>query len=362
MGAQSVCCWDAKEDRMDYRCALVGCGPRAHGHAQAYSLVTRGRLVACCDLAPTRLEAFGEQYDIPNRYADLDEMLAAEKPDLVHLVTKPDLRVPLMSRLAEAGVPAVLVEKPVCVEARDYKALRGLAARGPTKFAVNLQLRHHPLVLEFLEAVRAHAVGDVRFIDASAGLPVAGQGVHILDLMFAFAGYAPVERVVGIASGYDDIDGTHPSPNTLTAVVTFANGVRGVLQAGEGYPVFEPDPAVWMHKRIAVCGTHGYLHWRMAGWERSLPDGTVGRGPNDYAAQDVRGQAALTDALLDWIADDAAVAPTNLGTALDEWLVVLACYASALTSRPVDLPFDPPDDLLDRYRQWVHDSETAGRW
>jgi len=345
---------------MEYRCAFVGCGPRAHGHAQAYSLITRGRPVACCDRDPARLDTFAERHSIPNRYADLGDMLAAERPDLVHLVTKPDVRVPLMSRLAEADVPAVLVEKPVCVETSDYKALRRLAANSATKFAANLQLRHHPRILEFLEDVHARAVGDVRFIDASSGLPVAGQGVHVLDLMFAFAGYAPVERVVGIASGYDDIDGTHPSPNTLTAVVTFANGIRGVLQAGEGYPVFEPDPAVWMHKRVAVCGTHGYVHWRMAGWERSLPDGTVARGPNDYAAQDVRGQAALTEALLDWVADDSAVAPTNLGTALDEWLVVLACYESALGARPVDLPFDPPDDLLARYRQRVKGREPAG--
>lgn len=335
---------------MERRAAFVGCGPRAHGHAQAYGLIARAKAVACCDLDPARREAFADQYGIPGRYGDLDAMLDAERPDLVHLVTKPDLRVALLSRLAAAGVPAVLVEKPACVETTDYRALRGLAEAGTTKFAVNTQLRHHPLVLEFLEEVRVGEIGQVRCIDASAGLPVAGQGVHVLDLAFAFAGYPRVERVVGVASGYDDIDGTHPSPETLTAVITFANGVRGIVQAGEGFPVFEPDPAVWMHKRIAVYGTHGFRHWRMAGWERSAPDGAVAEGPNDYAAQDVRGQAALTEAMLDWLDDEHAVPPTNLETALDEWLVVLACYESVLSRRPVDFPFEPSDDLLDRYR------------
>lgn len=336
---------------MEYRSAFVGCGPRAHGHADAYRLVSRSRAVACCDMDPTRLQEFGDRHGIANRYTDLDEMLAAERPHLVHLVTKPDLRVALMTHLSDAGVPAVLVEKPACVGSEDYKALRRLEERSATKFAVNLQLRHHPRILAFLEDIRTGALGTVRFIDASAGLPMAGQGVHVLDLMFAFAGYAPVERVVGIASGYDDIDGTHPSPNTMTAVLTFEGGIRGVVQAGEGYPVFEPDPAVWMHKRVAVAGTHGYRHWRMAGWERSGPDGTLETGPSDYGEQDVSGQAALTEAVLDWIGDDSAIAPTNLRTALDEWLVVLACYESALTTRPVEMPFEPSDDLLDRYRQ-----------
>ena len=30
-----------------YRCAIIGCGGRAHGHAKAYQLVDRGDLVAC---------------------------------------------------------------------------------------------------------------------------------------------------------------------------------------------------------------------------------------------------------------------------------------------------------------------------
>lgn len=335
---------------MERRAAILGCGPRANGHAEAYGLVKGARLVACCDLDPARLAAFADRHGVPGRYADLDTMLAAERPDLVHVVTKPNLRVPILTHLAEAGVPAVLVEKPACVGGSDWRALRRLASESATRFAVNLQLRHHPLVLEFLADVDSGALGDVRFVDASAGLPVAGQGVHVLDLMFAFAGYSAVERVVGVASGYDDIDGTHPSPRTMTAVVTFANGVRGVMQAGEGYPVFEPNPAVWMHKRVSVCGTHGYRHWRMAGYERSVPDGTVESGPNDYAAQDVCGQAALTEAVLGWLDDDAAVAPTNLDRALDEWLVVLACYESALSRHAVDFPFEPADDLLERYR------------
>ena len=335
-----------------YTCAFLGCGPRSKGHAQAYVHVTRGRAAACCDQDRLRLEAYGEELGIPARYTDLDDMLAREQPDVVHLVTPPTLRVGLMTRLAEAGVPGVIVEKPICIAAADYKALRALAETSGTRFVVNHQLRHHPRVLELLDYVRGGHIGDVRFLDASALLPMSGQGVHVLDLMFSFAGYPQVETVFGASSGYDDIDGTHPSPRTAESLITFSNGQRGALQAGAGAPRHDPAAPVWAHKRISVYGTHGSVQWWMQGWEKSLADGTLEQGNSDYGAEDVLGQAGLTNAMFDWL-DGGEPCPTNLATALDQWLVILAGYMSTVEARPVDFPFDPPDDLLDRFKAFV---------
>lgn len=339
---------------MSYRCAFLGCGGRARGHAKAYALLMRGQMVAACDLIEERLNDFSDTFGIPARYSDLDEMLRKEKPDVVHMVTQPTIRVSLMTRLAEAGVPVVIVEKPICIGAEDYKALRRLEAESNTKFVVNHQLRHHPKILEFLRDVGGGKIGEVRFIDASAVLPMAGQGVHVLDLTFAFNSYASATSVFGAVSGYDDIGGTHPSPKSAGFLITVENGTRAVLQAGSGAPVFENGSApTWAHKRIAVYGTHGFVHWRMNAWERSLSDGSVEQGRKSYAEEDTPGQAGLTNALFDWLDDDARVHPNNLATSLDEWLVILAGYASAVQAKPIDLPFDPPDDLLNQLRRLV---------
>ena len=319
----------------------------------AYAHVTRGWAAACCDSDQDRLQAYGEEFAIPARYADLDQMLAKEKPDVVHVVTPPTLRVGLMTRLAEAGVPGVIVEKPVCIGADDYKALRALAKASRTRFAVNHQLRYHPRVLDLLDYVRDGQIGDVRFLDASAMLPMSGQGIHVLDLLFAFAGYPEAETVFGASSGYDDIDGAHPSPRTAESLITFRNGMRGALQAGEGAPAHDPSAPTWAHKRISVYGTHGFVQWWMQGWERSLPDGTVERGSHDYGEEDVLGQAGLTNAMFDWLDDEARPCPTNLATSLDEWLVILAGYMSTVEARPVGFPFDPPDDMLERFKAFV---------
>jgi len=64
----------------------------------------------------------------------------------------------------------------------------------------------------------------------------------------------------------------------------------------------------------------------------------------------VRAQAALTDAAFEWAADETSLHPTRLERNLQQFSVVLATYASALGSVPIDLPFDPPDGMLDAFK------------
>ncbi len=240
-----------------FKSVFLGCGPRSKAHAKAYKHVPRGRPVACFDLDRDRLDAYSEEFGIPARYTGLDEMLEGEKPDIVHVVTPPTLRVGLMTRLAEVGVPGVLVEKPICIGAEDYRALRRLEATSRTRFAVNHQLRHHPRVLDLLDSVRSGHIGEVRFLDASAVLPMSGQGVHVLDLLFSFAGYPEVETVFGASSEYDDINGTHPSPRTAESLITFRDGVRAALQAGEGAPIHDATAPRWGTNGSVCTGPTG---------------------------------------------------------------------------------------------------------
>ena len=72
-----------------YKTAMLGCGGRAHGHADAYRFVKRGKLAAICDMNAELLNRFGDEFGISSRYTDLDAMLQKEKPDVLHIVTSP---------------------------------------------------------------------------------------------------------------------------------------------------------------------------------------------------------------------------------------------------------------------------------
>ena len=119
-----------------YRSAIIGCGSRAYAHANAYQQVSQGELVACANRSDiARREKFAETFHITG-YANAEEMLRKEKPDLVHLVTMPDQWRELMPMVSELGVPACLVEKPIACGVEDWRLLCELEAQTATKFGI----------------------------------------------------------------------------------------------------------------------------------------------------------------------------------------------------------------------------------
>ena len=334
-----------------YKSCCLGCGGRARGHALAYQHVTKGRLEAVCDLNEERLHPFAEQFHIPRRYTNLREMLETEKPDLLHVVTQPQLRVEFFTLADEHKVPAVLVEKPLALDATDFNATAALARTTRTRICVNHQLRFHPKVLELLELVRGGAIGDVRLIDGSARLGLGGQGTHILNLVFAFAGNARPVEILGQASGQETWMGsTHPSPDMALGDIRFDNGVRALFACGHNGPPASEDERTHFHKRIAVHGTKGFIHWTMESWESYTPEQGYRSGEKSYRAEDVLGQAAMTDALFDWLDDDTQPHPNRLEVSLAESNTVLGLFKSALEQRPIALPFEPAGSLIEALR------------
>jgi predicted dehydrogenase len=332
-----------------YRTAIIGCGGRARMHALAYQLISRGRLVACCDRHADKRDAFAREFGI-TPYADAAEMLAREQPDLVHLVTGPASRVEPMALMSEAGTPACIVEKPLACQVADWKQLVELEARSRTKFALCHQFRWHADLARCREALRSGRLGRILFMDFSAGMNIAGQGTHLLDYAMSLNEDAPIVRVFGAAHGTKDMTDFHPGPDTTIAQVLFANGVYGMWNNGPTARRVGDPSTNWQHVRAAAYAERGHAYWEEFGqWEIFSPEGTqCGRteSMSMWEAGNHAAQAALTNAMFDWIEDDHKPAGTNLKLGLHQWQAVLALYASALWRRPVDLPFDPPDDLF----------------
>ena len=324
---------------------MLGCGPRAKGHAQAYQHVKKSKLAAVCDMDENRLHPFAQEYNVPGKYTDPHEMLDKEKPDLLHVVTRPNLRVQLLTLAHEHKVPAVLVEKPLALDADDFNAIVELSKTTTTKISVNHQLRFHPKLLDLLGDVEEGKIGQVQFIDASSRLNLAGQGTHVLNLVFASnAGVRP-DLVFGNVCGKGQLDTHHPAPDMAVAQLNFPNRVRCLLACGLNALATSDDPKNHMHKRIAVYGTEGFVHWQMMSWERSTTEVKYERGDKDYRAEDVLGQGAMTDAMFDWL-DHGKVHPNCLDTSLAETNTVLGLYASAIQGKPIELPYEPKESLL----------------
>ena len=128
-----------------YKCAIIGVsGGRAHGLAEAYAHVCRGKLAAISSRQQDKLDTFGEKFGVNVRYTDYREMFAVEKPDLVHVNTPPTVRLEIMEAAEAAGIPSLVIEKPLACQGEDFMAIREFAARSSVKISINHQLHFHP--------------------------------------------------------------------------------------------------------------------------------------------------------------------------------------------------------------------------
>ena len=344
-----------------YKTAMLGCGGRARGHADAYRFIKRGKLAAICDMNTELLNKFGDDFGISSRYTDLDEMLEKEKPDVLHIVTTPvipsskeRIRYPLMKQASDHGVPAAIVEKPIAVEGEDWKQIARLAEETKTKFVVNTQLDFHPKNLELKKDVVEGRIGEIKFIDASARSTPVEQGGHVLQLVSSYIDNSRPVQVLGQISGKENLNSAsgHPSPMHAVGHALYENGLHVSLAFGtEMAQKASDDPGIYGHKRVFVAGTKGFVHWRFSSWERSTLAGGYEGGPLDYGEQDVVAQGNFTEAIFDWLDDENNVHPTHLKQSLAEFNLLLGIYYSGITNEIIELPFEPPDGLMDLLRE-----------
>src|SRR5262249_29839228 len=99
------------------------------------------------------------QLGITGAFDDWRRMLEAVKPDLVSIVTPPDLHHPMMLGALESGCH-VLCEKPTALNRSQAAEMREAARRASRVATINHEFRFFP--------ARAHAVEMVRRGDIGA--------------------------------------------------------------------------------------------------------------------------------------------------------------------------------------------------
>jgi len=338
---------------MAYKAAVIGCGGRGPAHIEAYQHIDNAEVVACCDLLTEQADKRATAYGI-KAYTDAAGMIRAERPDIVHVVFPPgDTRVAVMQQIAELGVPMCTTEKPLAIGVADWRELAELEATSQTKFAVCHQFRWQVHLAKCRQALASGRLGEVKFLDFSAGMNISGQGTHILNYGMSLNGDCPVVRVFGAANGASD-DTVHPAPQSTAGYLTFANGVRALWNNGPTALRIGDPKTAWQHVRVAAYADRGRTNYEEFGrWEIVGPDGVECGdcgGMGTWQKNNALAQAGLHKALIEWHeTGQPAACGTNLAQGLHEWAVVLALYQSALERRPIEMAgFDPPEDLFDR--------------
>ena len=145
-----------------FRVALVGTGGISRGHATACVNLERAELTAVCDVSPQAVGRFTQQFDVPNAYASLDELLEAGTYDIAVICVWGALHAEVGIRLAASGrVRAILCEKPFTQNAAEAEAMVAACSEHGVLVAEAFKFRHHPMHLRAEEIVRQGGIGNV---------------------------------------------------------------------------------------------------------------------------------------------------------------------------------------------------------
>jgi len=162
------------------RVAVVGAGYIAREHLACLGSLANVEVAALCDRSPVMAEATADQFRIPAWYTDSGAMLAAVRPDVVHIATPVRSHVPLALEALGAGAH-VFVEKPIATSAADLETLEHAADARGLWLVEDHNYLFNPSVQQMLALVASGELGDVVHVEATFCVDIAGEGSRHAD-------------------------------------------------------------------------------------------------------------------------------------------------------------------------------------
>jgi UDP-N-acetylglucosamine 3-dehydrogenase len=234
------------------RAVVLGLGlgrQRALGYAQNDDV----DLCAVCDIANARVQNFVESHPTVHGYTNYEQMLDAEKPDIVNVSTPDWMHLEHAQMALQRGCH-VLLEKPMVRSiAEAQKLLAAVEASGRT-LMVGQNYRRTPKAVLAKECINTGKLGTLFYASAehfankraqfarspwyaSAESPRAallGTGIHAVDLLRWLIGEVEQAFAYGNHRAYPQF----PGDDFTMVLYRFENGVVG--RAGVAYGAILP--------------------------------------------------------------------------------------------------------------------------
>jgi predicted dehydrogenase len=334
-----------------YRVVVVGMGKRGMHHATAFAANPRFKVVGICDIDQKRMDDAAAKLGQPKTSTDARALALELKPDLFCFCTLPHLRLPFIEMGIASGAKLIAFEKPVAMTSAEGLAIRQALDRAQVKAVVSHQHRYGDHYKKVKSLIASGAIGQVYTVYGTATGWAAHMLSHLVDYTSWFNGYEPAEWVMAQAAGRGKLADLHTSPDYVTAVVHFRNGVRGIYDCGAGAPDVPEVPYWWRKCRIGAQGTEGYAEVHTGGGWRAVTGEGVQAGPGgmDYEHD----MAPYIQEMADWLGDDARPHPCSFAHAYQGFEIMSAIYRSASEGGQIALPLASGTDEIEALKARV---------
>jgi predicted dehydrogenase len=254
--------------REPLRVAVVGTGEWwGREHARLFDQRRDTELCAIVGRTTTKTLERAAEFGT-HGYTDLEEMLKAERPDLVSVCLPNEGHFEPTLRLIRAGVP-LLVEKPLVFDLAEADTLLAEAAERDLFLAINFNHRYAKPVQLTKSAIDTGELGELVFATwRFGGEPNDGGHPHRNLIETQCHGFDMLEHLCGpIATVSAQMtDKTGRDYSTMAVAVRFANGAVGTLLGS-----YDSSYAYPLTHLVEVNGTRGRAviedtvrRWRMS--------------------------------------------------------------------------------------------------
>lgn len=346
-----------------YRSLILGCGPRAHDHAEVYAQIPEMELVAAVELDEERLSAFTAKFGIAQGFTDYETALAEVQPDIVHVVTQPARRVWEAECAARAGVRAAIIEKPIAILPSEIVELQRIRDLSGMEMMVNCQRRYFPQFRDgVIRDVMNNEIGEVYLIRASTKGNLKSMGPHTMDLLLQLLGDVSPESVWAMAYGIDETGykAFHRAPEHTFAEYWFPGGIRALFDCDTEALGTPDERNFWMHLHFDILGSRGriYVTQNAGWWYQSAGMAEPVVGESSWDRQQFDGQRDFTRAVATWL-DTGEPHLNRFATARLVFDACMGALQSAWEGRRIEFPPSFTDEQWRRQRaRWAaHDTK-----
>jgi len=338
---------------MVYKSAILGCGPRAAEHIKAYQGLKEIHLHAACDKIKTRLDDYGQKFQISALYENFAEMLDKERPDILHIVTPPTIREEPIELAAQYGVKGIIVEKPIALHPSQANRIEQIVDASRMKVAVNMQRPYFQTCQSLKRILEEKKIGDIQFIRCVTKGNILSMGPHLIDLLLFFLNNKPPTHMWACAYGMNGYDYGHPAPANMLINLTFPGKISVYCEDAEDAVGTPGEPVFWQHLEFNFWGTKG-----CAWWTQNRDWGYQGEGMNEayveksrWDESSVPGQREFTRALAHWLDDDKKIHLNCLDNALKGFDIIMGALQSAYTGKRIELPAKVPENIMEKLEE-----------
>lgn len=157
------------------KAAVIGTGLISKEHLSFLSNSERAHLVGVCDISQAAANYAVQRFGAEAAYTDYHQMLEQAKPDVVHILTPPQIHKKMSMDCLSAGAH-VICEKPITPTYDEFKELWDFAQKCDRHLIENQNYRFNQPILALQKLVEDGTLGTIGEVEVRMALDIRSGG------------------------------------------------------------------------------------------------------------------------------------------------------------------------------------------